>query len=477
MSAQDKEMTVKTNDPVQEMDAAVGEVLPGKPEMTVVEKRADLPQVPTDDAPYRRLGMFVLVGMLGVFTLWAAVAPLKSAVVAPGKVVVESRNKVVQHLDGGIVADIFVKEGDVVAKGQPLLKLSDVQIRAQLDIINSQWWEALANLARLQAERDGKETLVLSAQVTAEQSNPVMAEFLATQQQLFAVRRQAFHSEQSVLKQRIAQTRAQIGGLEKVMASQQQRASSLSQDVKDWQKLYEQQYADKVRLREMQRQQSEIEGDVAAKQSEVARLKQVLAETEHQMVLRQEEYLKEVGDLMRQYQAKLAEAEARKVALEDQLNRVDILAPESGRVVGFEIVTVGAVVEPRRPIMEIVPAEQVFAVMGQLQTMDVDQVLPGQRAEIKFTAFNTNYLPVMYGHVESIGADALMDEATKMPYYKVRVVPEAEAVAVLEQQGWSLVSGMPADTYIQTRERTLLNYIVKPFQVMFSRAFNEDDGL
>jgi multidrug efflux pump subunit AcrA (membrane-fusion protein) len=109
--------------------------------------------------------------------------------------------------------------------------------------------------------------------------------------------------------------------------------------------------------------------------------------------------------------------------------------------------------------------------------MDVDMVMPGQKAEIKFTAFNTSYLPVLYGHVDSVSADAVMDEASKMPYYKVRVLPEPEAVMVLEKQGWQLVSGMPADVYIQTRERTLLNYIMRPLQVMFSRALNEDDGL
>ena len=127
--------------------------------------------------------------------------------------------------------------------------------------------------------------------------------------------------------------------------------------------------------------------------------------------------------------------------------------------------------------MEIVPVDQSFAVIGQMQTQDVDQVLPGQLAEIKFMAFNTNYVPVMYGKVDPVAADALIDEVTKMPYYKVKVVPDAEAVASLSRQGWNLVSGMPADVYIQTRERTLLNYIVRPLQIMVSKAFNEDDGL
>lgn len=442
-----------------------------------VEVSAPNVSLPLDDGPFRRLGMFVSVVMLGGFVAWASFAPLKSAVVASGKLVVESRNKVVQHLDGGIVADIYVKEGDMVKKGQPLLKLSEVQIQAQIDIINSQLWEAMANLARLTAERDGQEKLILSAELEALKSEPKMAQYLATQLELFKVRRQAFHSEQAVLKERVNQTKEQIQGLEKVLASERTRAHSLSQDVKDWQVLYEQQFADKVRLREMQRQLSELEGDISGKESDVARLKQSVSETERQMKLRQQEYLKEVTDQMRDAQAKQSESEARRAALQDQMNRIDIISPDDGRVVNFDVVTVGAVIEPRRVMMEIVPAEQQFAVMGQMDTMSVDQVTTGQKAEIKFTAFNTNFLPVLYGQVQSVSADAVMDEATKMPYYKVKVIPDQSAVDELEKHNWQLVSGMPADVYIITKERTLMNYILRPIQMMFMRAFNEDDGV
>lgn len=465
---------------IETIKVPADEVITAKEELLtapVVEKAEPKAQLPIDDGPFRRFGMFVAAGMLGGFVLWASIAPLKSAVVATGKVVVESRNKVVQHLDGGLVAEIYVKEGDLVKKDQPLLRLSDVQIQAQLDIVNSQLWEAKANLARLQAERDGVDQLFLSPELKSLQSEPKMAQYLLTQMQLFEARRQAYHSEQSVLKQRIGQTRQQISGLEQVIASQVKRSHSLSQDVKDWQSLYEQQFADKVRLREMQRQLTELEGDIAGKQSEIARLKQVVSETERQVLLRQQEYQKEVTDGLREAQSRQSEAEARVSALSDQLRRVDILSPDDGRVVGFDVVTVGAVLEPRRTIMEVVPADQSFAVIGQMQTQDVDQVLPGQLAEIKFMAFNTNYVPVMYGTVDSVAADALIDEVTKMPYYKVKVVPDANAVELLSQQGWHLVSGMPADVYIQTRERTLFNYIVRPLQIMVSRAFNEDDGL
>jgi epimerase transport system membrane fusion protein len=443
----------------------------------VVEKREPLTVLCMDDKPYRRLGMFVTVVMLGGFILWAAFAPLKSAIVSPGKVVVESRNKVVQHLDGGIVAKIYVKEGDLVKKGQLLLTLSDTQIQAQLDIVNSQLWESMASLERLTAERNGNETLTLSEHVLALQNEPKMAEYLSTQHQLFMVRRQAFHSEQSVLQKRIGQSKQQVQGLEQVTRSEQSRALSLANDVNDWQSLYDQQFADKVRLRDMQRQLTELEGNIASKRSDVLRFKQVTAETEHQILLRQQEYLKEVADQTRDAQTKRSEAEARRAGLIDQLRRIDILAPDDGRVVGFDVVTVGAVIEARRAMMQIVPDARAFLVVGRVQTTDIDMIAINQKAEIKFTAYNTSYLPVLYGHVINIGADALMDEATKQPYYEVKVLPDSEAVSLLEKQGWLLVSGMPADTYIMTHERTLFSYIIKPLSVMFSRAFNEDDGL
>jgi epimerase transport system membrane fusion protein len=468
-----KDMDATVVEHKQELMLASDDVLTSP----VTERLAPIDGPPTDERSFRRLGMFVTFGMLGFFILWASFAPLKSAVVASGKIVVESRNKVVQHLDGGLVAEIFVKEGDLVQKGQPLLRLSEVQIQAQLDIVNSQLWEAMANLERLNAERDGRETLVFSALVMSLKDESKMAQNIATQTQLFNVRRLAFHSEQSVLTQRVAQTKSQIQGLERVKSSEESRATSLRADVKDWQSLFEQQFADKVRLREMQRQLTEIEGSIAGKSSDIARLNQVIAETERQKLLRQQEYLKEVTDSARDAQSRLSEAEAKQSALKDQLHRIDISAPDDGRVVGFNVVTVGAVIEPRRPIMEIVPAEHSFAALGQVQTMDVDMIMTGQRAEIKFTAFNTSYLPVLYGHVVNVAADATIDEASKMPYYAVKVVPEPEAVLLLEKQGWKLVSGMPADVYVQTRSRTLMSYFIKPLQVMFSRAFNEEDGL
>lgn len=430
-----------------------------------------------DDRGFRRIGLFVVLGMLGGFLLWSAFAPLTSAVVATGKVVVETRNKVVQHLDGGIVANIHVKEGDLVTKGQKLLTLSSIQLQSQLDIVQRQYWEATVNLDRLQAEQEQQETLSFSAQVLAQANEPQLAAQLRTQQQLFKVRRQAFHSEQSVLTQKVSQANSQIHGLEKLIQSHQSRSKSLAQDIQDWQALYEQQFADKVRLREMERQQSELQGDISAKQSEIQRLAQVIVETKRQMLLRQEEYLKEVSNQLRETQTQQTEALSKLSALQDQLKRIDILSPDDGQVVGFDVVTLGAVIEPRKTIMEIVPQHQSYAVIAQVQLQDIDQVQVGQTAEIKFTAFNTNYSPVLYGKVANLSSDALLDETNRTYYYKVNVTPGTEVHTELEKQQWSLVSGMPADVYIQTRERTLLGYLIKPLQLMITRAFNEDDGL
>ena len=177
---------------------------------------------------------------------------------------------------------------------------------------------------------------------------------------------------------------------------------------------------------------------------------------------------------MQSFQGKKAEVEARKIALEDQLNRIEVRATETGRIVGFDVVTVGAILEPRKAIMQIVPDDHRFAMSLQVKQTDIDKVTIGLPVEIKFSAFNLSFMPVMYGKVTGIGADTVMDEVSRQPVYNVKVIPDDEAVAALEKQGWALVAGMPADAYIQYGQRTMLDYLTRPFIRGLSRAFNED---
>jgi epimerase transport system membrane fusion protein len=426
---------------------------------------------------YKRLGYFVSLVMFLGFFVWAAFVPLTSAIAVTGKVVTSASNKVVQHPTGGVISEILVKEGDFVDKGQVLIRLSDIQVRSQLDIVTERWLNALVNMDRLRSERDDLTAIHWSEAVLSVAGQRDLTDYYLTQKTLFKARRQAFKDEQEVYQKRIAQTRQQLIGLDNLIHSQQRRKVSIEQDLKDWMKLYEKRYTDKVKIRDFERQISDLDGDVASRQSDLARLNQLILETQRQASQRMEESAKDISEQLKNYQSQMIEASYQKASLQDELTRLTIVATGSGRVVGLQLTTNGALVEPHKTLMQIVPENQGFTILLKVKPTDIDQVFVGQRAEIKFTAFRINFMPVIYEQVAAVGADSLQDEQDRQFYYLVKVNVSAAALAIINQQGWSLVAGMPAEAYLKTRERTLLRYILRPFQLIVSNAFNEDDGI
>lgn len=427
---------------------------------------------------YKRLGYFVSLVMFIGFFAWMAIVPLKGSIVTDGKVVTKIPNKVVQHTSGGIVSELLVKEGDIVKKGQILIRLSDIQVKSQLDIVTRRWQQASMNLDRLRAERDQDNTIQWSSEVQQllDQDSRLQDE-INTQTALFHARRQSVANEQSMYEKRIAQTKQQIVSLDNLIRSEQKRTSSLSQDLQDWVKLYEKRFTDKVKVRDLQRQLSDLEGSISSRKAELDRLAQVILETERLASQRQEENMKEISEQIKQQQEQQMEAGYQRSALLDERSRLDIVATEDGRVAGLELNTVGAVIEGRRTLMYIVPMDNEFMLTVKVKPTDIDQVFVGQSTEIKFTAFRLNFVPVIYGEVVSVGADALPDDTDRRAYYRVRVSIPKEAIDILAQQQWHLVPGMPANAYLKTRERTLLNFMLRPFELMIMNAFNEDDGL
>jgi epimerase transport system membrane fusion protein len=427
---------------------------------------------------YKRLGYFVSLVMFLGFFAWMAIVPLKGAIVTDGKVVTKIANKVVQHPTGGIVSALLVKEGDLVTKGQILIRLSDVQVKSQLDIVTRRWQQAKMNLDRLRAERDHKNTITWSPEVQALlDQNDALKDEVNTQIALFEARKQAIINEQAMYDKRISQTKQQMVSLDNLIRAEQKRTGSLSQDLQDWVKLYEKRFTDKVKVRDLQRQLSDLEGSIASRHADVDRLGQSILETERLASQRQEENMKDISEQIKQQQELEMEASYQRTALLDELNRLEIMATEDGRVAGLEVTTVGAVVDGHRTLMYIVPANNEFMLSVKVKPTDIDQVFVGQSTEIKFTAFRLNFIPVIYGEVVSVGADALPDDTDKRPYYRVRVSIPQEAIDTLAKQQWQLVPGMPANAYLKTRERTLLNFMLRPFELMIMNAFNEDDGL
>jgi epimerase transport system membrane fusion protein len=415
--------------------------------------------------------------MLGGFFSWAAFAPLQSAIVATGQVAAESRNKVVQHLEGGVLDKILVKEGDTVKQGQLLIQLSDVQARSQYQLAKTQLYRALANIDRIHAELELQPTIIWSTQTLRFTDNPEMKQWMQSQQALMQRRLATHQAALQVRQDQIAQAQAQINGFQQIEASLKRQIKLMEQDIEDLNRLFSRNFIDKQRIREQEQQLEGLTTQRVTYQTDQLRLTQQINELRNQTIYLQQEYNRNLLDDLHNYKINQADAESRIQGLEDQLARSRIYSPEAGKIVGLDLVTVGQVVDAGKEIMQIVPQDQTYRFIAKVTPEDVDQVLSGQQVEIKFSSFNSNFMPVLYGIVDVLGADVKFDNMTQMSYYEAEIKINPDVFEELEKLNWQLRPGMPAEAYIQTKERTMADYIMRPFRLLLARAFNEDDGL
>jgi epimerase transport system membrane fusion protein len=428
--------------------------------------------LPTSDKGYRKLGYAILVFALGGFVLWAATASLAIAVVAPGSVSSESSKRTVQHLEGGIVEQLLVEDGDKVKAGDTLVILSDTQASSQLAIARSQYLINRAMEVRLLAEQEGADMMEIPEDIQ-DTDNPRVQQVIAVQQSLFAARRQSLKSTLEALDEQIVQMREQIGGLEERISVNTRRISSLRSEAEDFRSLYREGLGDNQRLRELERQVLQYEGDNAEFRASIAQLRSQMSENRMEREIQQQEFQKEVGEQLRDAQAQIAEAEEQIISLRDQVERAVVTAPVSGTVVGRQVHTLGAVIRAGDIIMDIVPSNEGFVVEVRVPTRDIDNIYVGQFAEIRFSAFNQRLTDIIDGEVIRVSADSFEDEATGEQYYKARVrVTEAGSRQMNERM--QLLSGMPAEVMLRTGERTFASYIAKPITDMLARALRED---
>ncbi len=434
-------------------------------------KQAETPSI--NDGTFIRYGFLVIVLVFGVLGIWMAYAPLDSASVASGKVVVEGNKKSIQHLEGGIVEAIYVKDGDSVKKGELLLKMDEIHAKAQLETVLSQYYEALALECRLKAERDSLKKILFDKEIIAI-GDGLKNRLIDGQTRLFTSRKEALKSEKEIMFQRIAQLKQQIEGNRSIIKSKESRLKSYREEIEEWQILYEEQLTDKLKLRELQRDSETIVGDIASSKAEIARLYVEINETKSQILLRKQEFNKEVGSELRDTQSSLADMRARLYSLKDTLNRTKITAPVEGIVVGMDTHTIGGVISPGQIILEIVPGISEMIIIAQVPTTDIDKVTKGLKANVRFSAFNLQMAHVVEGEVIHISADSFVDEVTGMPYYEAEVRLTKEGHKQLKENKFFLVHGMPAEVMIKTGERTVLSYLLKPIRRMFTKAFRED---
>jgi HlyD family secretion protein len=427
----------------------------------------------------RRLNLFgfsATVLFLGGLGGWAATATLTGAVIGQGTLVVESSVKKVQHPDGGIVGQIFVKEGNVVKEGDVLIRLDDTMTRSSLGATRSQLDEASAREARLLAERDGDESVTFPPEMMSRVHEPVMAAAVRGQEKLFQSRRTGRNGQQAQLREQVVQSEEQISGLIAQQQSKENEIRLMRDEIAGVAQLYQQKLVNIQRYNSVQRDQARLEGERGQLISQIASARAKISETELKILQLGQDFSTDVLKELRETQGQIAVLGEKLIAAEEQLKHIDIRAPQSGTVHELTVHTVGGVVAKGEAVMQIVPLADKLIVEAKIPPQDIDQVALGSTTTVRIMAGNQRTMVDLFGEVTHIGADLTKDkdqvnQPNNQPYYLVRVSLAEQEVARLKEL--TLVPGMPAEIFIRTRERTPLQYLLKPLNEQIARAFRE----
>ncbi|CAN7634151.1 HlyD family type I secretion periplasmic adaptor subunit [Pararhizobium sp. LjRoot235] len=416
-------------------------------------------------------GVTFITLLAGIVGGWAATVDISGAVIAHGAVVVEDNEKKVQHSTGGIVGEIFVRDGNHVNAGDVVVRLSDVVPRANLAFVTKSLDELYARKSRLEAERDGGEEMTLAPLLVSRMGVPEVAALVAGEKRLFELRRIARSGNKARLHERMEQYRKQIEGHSAQEVAKAREIELVNNELDGIRSLFEQKLVPISKLTAYEREATRIEGERAQLVSSIAQTKGAIAEVELQVLQLDKEFSSETGRELREVDAKIAEFEERNVTAEDQLARINIRAPASGTVHQSIVHTVGGVIGAGEPIMLIVPDADALTVEAKVAPQDIDQLLVGQAALLRFTAFNLRSTPELIGVVSRVAADITRDQRTNESYYVVRITPGPEGLQRLGQI--ALVPGMPVEVFIQTGERKVLSYLMKPLTDQMMRAFRD----
>lgn len=404
---------------------------------------------------------------------WAASTDLAGAVVASGHFVVETYVKKVQHPKGGVVGEILVREGDVVKAGAVVMRLDATQTRASLAIVTKRLNELQARLARLEAERDDQPSITFPSGLLARaDGDPDAAAAIESEMRLFEFRRQSRQGKKAQLRERIAQYEHEVEGLKAQEVAYAGGLDVLRAEIAEQERLHDKGIVSVQRLNSLKTQAATYDGERGEKIAFQAQAAGKITETRLQILQIDQDLKTEVGRELREVQGQAGEYVERRVAVEDDLRRIDIVAPQSGIVHQLAVHTIGGVVNPAEPVMLIVPESDDLAVEVRIQPKDIDQLSLGQRALLRLSAFNQRTTPEIGGHVTRIAADLTTDDKTGLAFYVIRIAVPQEEQAKLG--GLTLVPGMPVEAMIRTGDRTALSYLTKPLSDQINRAFKEE---
>ncbi len=428
--------------------------------------------LPGDDRQLRIVGYGIVVAIFGGLGGWSALAPIDSAAVAGGVVTVESYRKTVQHLEGGIVRRLNIAEGQKVAEGDVLLELEGTQFQAEMEVLRVQQLALQTEEARLLAERDNETAVVYPESANLAIDDARVIEIRQGQDTLFAARRKAYAGEVSVLEQTVAQLEAQIEGLKSVIQSKRALLDSYAAEMVDLQRLLKEGLTDRQKLRELERNSVEQQGEVAELLATSAAAESRINESRLRILQVEREFQTGVATALGDVQARLADINERLAGASDRVDRALIRAPVAGRVLKLDVHTVGGVITAGQPLMDIVPELESLVVEAHVSPLDIDRVRAGLPARLRFSGFKRNRVPEVMGTVTTVSADRIDNPAAGTAYYLARVELDANEMARLD--GIELIPGMPVEAMINTGSRTLLGYLWEPVSESVARSFRED---
>lgn len=423
---------------------------------------------------YILLGYAVIAIVFGGLFLWSTLAPIDGAVVASGQIVVQSKNKSVQHLEGGVIGAILVREGDRVDAGQVVARLDGTTPQANLALIDGQLAELYARRARFEAERDLAADLGEPRGVQAVLDNHRYLGKIVAQATLFAARRTTRETQKNLLQQSVVQQQERIVGLQAQMSALDARITLGEEELVNMERLHSQKLIDNSRLLELRRESSSLIGERGALQANIAEARSLIAEASLEVSRLEEEGREQAISGLGDTEVSITELEERRITAADALRRTEIRAPQSGQVLGLAVHTVGGVIGPGTALMDIVPDSDQLQVAARIEIQDIDKVFPGQAALLRFSAFGSSRSPEVDGAVRVVSADSSIDELSGAHYYQVEIDMLDGGALADELQGRTLVPGMPVEAFIKTGSKSALAYLLKPLRDSVQRSLRED---
>ena len=420
---------------------------------------------------YLIAGVTTCALLLGGGASLATIITLSGAVIAPGTIVVDSNDKKIQHRTGGVVREILVQEGDSVKAGDILVRLDDTLARANLAIVTKGMDQFEARLARLEAERDGSQTIAFPDSLVAKTNDPTVARTMAGEKSLFDLRREARAGQKAQLAERIAQLAQEASGLTEQRNAKQREIDLIHSELAGVRKLWEQKYVSMERMTALERATARVEGERGQLTAMIAQAKGRSAEIALQIIQIDQDLRSEVAAELRDVQGRIYEFVERKVAAEEELRRIDLRSPQDGVVHQLAVHTVGGIVAAGEQLMLIVPVNDKLLVEAHIARNDIDQVTPGQPAILRLSAFNQQTTPELTGVLEKVSPDLSVDERTGVPFYTARIALPTGEVARLGHL--ALAPGMPVEVFLPSTERTILSYLIKPVSDQIERSFRE----